>query len=59
MPQIELSSLLSHPMGAPMPKGSWFHHSPAVTPLSPTHRLRRVVVAPSLSIRRPMNFRSM
>ena len=43
----------------PMPKGNCFHHSPAGTPLSPSHRLLRVVVAPSLSISRPMNFLSM
>ena len=46
-------------MGAPIPNGNCFHHSPAVTPLSPTHRLLRVVVAPSLSISRPINFLSM
>ena len=45
-------------MGVPIPNGSWSHHSPAVAPLSPTHRLLRVVVAPSLSISLPMNFLS-
>ena len=59
MPQIEFSVRLRNPIGAPIPNGSWFHHSPAVTPLSPIHRLLRVVVAPSLSMRRPMNLRSM
>ena len=58
-PQIEFRVLLSHPMGAPIPKGSWSHHLPAVTPLSPIHRLLRVVVAPSLSMSLPMNFLSM
>ena len=50
---------MTHPIGPPTPKGNLFHHSPAVTPLSPTHILLRVVVAPSLSMRRPMNFLSM
>ena len=59
LPHIEFSVLFSHPIGAPIPNGSWFHHSPAVTPLSPIQRLRSVVVAPSLSISRPMNFLSM
>ena len=58
-PHIEFRVLLSHPMGAPIPKGSWSHHLPAVTPLSPIHRLLRVVVAPSLSMSLPMNFLSM
>ena len=59
LPHIEFRVLFSHPIGAPIPKGSWFHHSPAVTPLSPIQRLLSVVVAPSLSISRPMNFLSM
>ena len=38
--------------------GIFFHHSPAVTPFSPTHKDRKEVIAPRLSIRRPRIFLS-
>ena len=40
------------PIGFPKPYGTMFHHSPAVTPFSPTQRERRAVVAPRRSFTR-------
>ena len=42
-----------------MPIGNLFHQSPAVEGPSPIHKLLNEVVAPILSIKRPMNFLSM
>ena len=49
LPNFLFSHLFTAPTGLPSPNGSIFHHSPAVTPFSPTHNERRAVVAPLLS----------
>ena len=49
LPNFLFSHLFSPPIGLPNPNGSIFHHSPAVTPFSPTHKERKAVVAPRRS----------
>ena len=58
LPKFLFSHLLTAPMGLPSPNGSMFHHSPAVTPFSPTQSERRAVVAPYRSCIRATAFRS-
>ena len=49
LPNFLFNHLLTAPTGLPSPNGNIFHHSPAVTPFSPTQSERRAVVAPLLS----------
>ena len=58
LPKFLLRYLLTAPSGLPKPNGSMFHHSPAVTPFSPTQRERSAVVAPYRSCMRATALRS-
>ena len=51
-PATRFNQRFAAPIGLPRPNGIIFHHSPAVTPFSPTQRERRAVVAPRLSFTR-------
>ena len=57
-PNFLFSHLLTAPTGRPRPNGSMFHHSPPVTPFSPTQRERSAVVAPRRSFIRATAFLS-